>query len=115
MSNWSDLKKDVANVIKTNGNQEITGQKLQDVLNNIISNLGKNYQFVDIATPSTNPGTPDGNVFYIAYSKGTYTNFSGITLSSDEVAFLLYNGSWTKKKIGLATVFLTNTHFYEKS
>lgn len=66
MGNWNDLKQAVAQVIRENGNQEITGQILQDVLNSIISNVGQHATFVDIATPSTNPGTPDGNVFYIA-------------------------------------------------
>ena len=66
MAKWSDLKAAVAKVIKTNGNQEITGAVLQNVLNNIISNLGANATFAGIATPATNPGVPDGNVFYIA-------------------------------------------------
>lgn len=103
MANWSDLKSAIAAIIKTNGNQAITGQNLQDVLNNIISNVGANYQFVDIATPTTNPGVPDGNVFYIAYTAGTYVNFSNITVNSNEVVFLLWKGTWIKKIIGLAT------------
>ena len=53
MSNWSDLKASVAEAIKTNGNQEITGQILQNTLNSIISNLGENATFADIATPTT--------------------------------------------------------------
>lgn len=61
MANWSDLKAAVAKVIKTNGNQQITGAVLQNVLNNIISNVGENATFAGIATPVTNPGTPDGN------------------------------------------------------
>lgn len=40
MANWSTLKAEVAKVIKTNGNQEITGAVLQNALNNIISNVG---------------------------------------------------------------------------
>ena len=66
MANWSDLKAAVAKVIKTNGNQEITGAVLQKALNNIISNVGENASFAGVATLSTNPGAPDGNVFYIA-------------------------------------------------
>ena len=67
MANWSDLKAAVASIVKTNGNKEITGQLLQNVLNNIISNVGLNSSFAGIATPETNPGAPDGNVFYLAY------------------------------------------------
>lgn len=102
MANWQILKAAIADVIKTNGNQEITGQVLQNVLNNIISNLGANATFVNIATPSTNPGTPDGPVFYLATQSGTYSNFGGVIVE-DEAAILLYNGStWVKKATGIA-------------
>ena len=33
MANWATLKAAIAGIIKTNGNQEITGQLLQNVLN----------------------------------------------------------------------------------
>lgn len=102
MANWQILKAAIANVIKTNGNQEITGQVLQNVLNNIISNLGANATFANIATPSTNPGTPDGPVFYLATQSGTYSNFGG-AIVENEAAILLYNGStWVKKATGIA-------------
>ena len=102
MANWQILKAAIAGVIKTNGNQEITGQVLQNVLNNIISNLGANATFANIATPSTNPGTPDGPVFYLATQSGTYSNFGGIIVEN-EAAILLYNGStWVKKATGIA-------------
>ena len=103
MANWTTLKAAIANVIKTNGNQEITGQLLQNVLNNIVSSLGENATFAGIATPTTNPGAPDGPVFYIASEAGTYTNFGGLQVT-DEVVILLWNGtSWTKKSTGFAT------------
>lgn len=102
MANWQILKAAIAGVIKTNGNQEITGQVLQNVLNNMISNLGANATFANIATPSTNPGTPDGPVFYLATQSGTYSNFGGIVVEN-EAAILLYNGStWAKKATGIA-------------
>ena len=109
MANWATLKAAINNVIKTNGNQAITGQALQNTLNNIISSIGENYQFVDIATPITNPGVPDGNVFYIAYTAGAYVNFSNIAVNSNEVVFLLWNGKWNKKTIGLATAESLNS------
>ena len=103
MAKWSDLKAAVAEVIKTNGNQEITGAVLQNVLNNIISNVGENASFVDVATPSTNPGTPDGNVFYFASEAGIYSNFNGIAIADGEAVILEWKGRWTKKVTGLAT------------
>ena len=66
MANWSILKNAIASVIKTNGNQKITGQILQNTLNSIVNAVGENATFAGVATPSTNPGTPDGPVFYIA-------------------------------------------------
>lgn len=108
MAKWSDLKEAIAKVIKTNGNQEITGQVLQNVLNNIISSVGENASFVDVATPTTNPGTPDGNVFYIAYTAGNYVNFQSeagnLTVNPGELA-ILYNETtnWGKSVIGMSS------------
>lgn len=103
MANWSDLKSAVASIIKTNGAQGITGQLLQNVLNNIISNVGLNSSFAGIAIPTTNPGTPDGNVFYLATTAGTYSNFNGIVINSGEAVILEWKGSWVKKDSGFAT------------
>lgn len=103
MGNWSDLKAAIAQVIKTNGTQEITGQILQDSLNNIISNVGKDCTFAGIATTTTNPGVPDGNVFYLATEAGTYSNFNGIEIADGEAVILEWRGSWVKKTTGFAT------------
>lgn len=104
MANWSTLKAAIASVIKNNGNQEITGQVLQNVLNNIVNSVGENATFANIATPSTNPGTPDGPVFYLATQSGTYSNFGG-AIVENEAAILLYNGStWVKKATGIALI-----------
>ena len=103
MSKWSTLKAAIASVIKTNGNQEITGQLLQNVLNNIVSSVGENSTFAGIATPATNPGVPDGNVFYLATEAGTYSNFNGIKIITGEAVILEWRGNWTKKVSGFAT------------
>lgn len=102
MANWQILKAAIADVIKTNGNQEITGQVLQNVLNNIISNLGANATFAGIAIPSTNPGTPDQNVFWIASTNGTYSNFNAIEVNDEVVIFTNKTGSWVKQSTGIA-------------
>lgn len=100
MANWSDLKAAVAEVIKTNGNNEITGQILQDTLNSIISNVGANATLVGVATPTTNPGAPDGNVFYFATQAGTYSNFSAITIDNPGFYIISWNGStWSKSNV----------------
>ena len=98
MANWTNLKAAIAEAITTNGNQEITGAVLQNTLNAIINTIGENATFAGIAIPSTNPGVPDGPVFYLAGVSGAYSNF-GITIQ-DEIAVIANNsGSWTKSTI----------------
>lgn len=92
MANWATLKAAIANVIKTNDNQEITGAVLQNTLNSIISNVGENATLAGKATPTTNPGVPDGNVFYFATQAGTYTNFGSVELN-DGLNILRWNGT----------------------
>lgn len=102
MANWSVLKAAIANVIKTNGNQEITGALLQNTLTSIVTFVGENATFAGIATQLTNPGVPDGPVFYIADTPGTYSNFNGIILDN-EIALLLWRNKWIKRQINVAT------------
>ena len=99
MANYATLKAAIESVVRTNGNNEITGALLQQSLLSIIDSIGSNYQFVGIATPSTNPGTPDQNVFYIAATPGVYSNFDSSTLGSNEICVFKYNGSWTRENI----------------
>ena len=94
MANYSTLKAAINAVIKTNGQKEITGEVLNQVLNAMVTSLGSNYQFAGVATPSTNPGTPDQNVFYMATEAGTYTNFNATVLPAG-ISILLWNGSWS--------------------
>lgn len=61
------------------------------------------YNFMGVATPETNPGTPDQKVFYIANGKGTYTKFGGIEVTEDEVIILYYDTAWHKVATGIAS------------
>ena len=110
MANYSTLKAAIQQVIKANGNNEITGDLLQQSLLAMINSLGAGYQFVGGATPATNPGTPDNNVFYLATENGTYTNFGGIVVEN-EIAFLAWNGTWVKTSIpkGGGNTIITNS------
>lgn len=94
MGNYEQLKQAVSDVIKTNGRQEITGIILQNALLSIISTIGGNAAFAGIATPETNPGTPDQNIFYIASSNGVYSNFDGYKLEDEIVLFVNESKSW---------------------
>lgn len=115
MANYATLKAAIQQVVKTNGNNEITGALLQQSLLAMIDSLGANYEYAGIATVSTNPGTPDQNVFYIASTAGTYSNFNGIVVNDGEVAILKYNGSWVKDSTGLAPASLLMDLFYKFS
>ena len=94
MGNYTNLKSTIDTNIKTNGNEEITGAILNSVLNSMVSSLGAGYQYMGVATTSTNPGTPDAKVFYLAYTPGTYTNFSGIEVTG--LCVLKYDTAWSK-------------------
>lgn len=102
MGNYEQLKQAVSNVIKKNGNQEITGAILQNALLSIISTVGSNATFAGIATPDTNPGTPDENIFYFATTKGQYVNFGGIEVDNEAVILQNKNKRWEKKATGIA-------------
>lgn len=98
MANYATLKAAIQAVIYENGNNEITGAELQQSLLSMITSLGDGYQFIGIATLTTNPGTPDQNVFYLA-GPGTYPNFGGLTIQDDNLGVLKYNGQWSVETI----------------
>jgi len=100
MSNYTSLKATVNANIKTNNNQEITGAILNSVLNEVINSLGADYQFAGIAATSTNPGTPDQRVFYLA-GAGTFTYFGGTTISQGSLGVFYYDSSWHYQTIAM--------------
>lgn len=101
MANYNNLKNAIQSVIKANGNNEITGSILQTELLSMINTLGTGYQFIDVATPTTNPGTPDARVMYLAYIAGTYVNFGGIVVTG--FCVLKYDTTWTKTDIQISS------------
>jgi hypothetical protein len=96
MSNFQNLKNEIANTIKANGNNEIDGALLQEKLLEMVDSLGKDYKFRGVATPDGQPITDDTNVFYVANTVGTYPNYGGLSVADGEIAFFTYNGSWRK-------------------
>lgn len=101
MSNYEQLKAAISEVIKTNGNEEITGQITQDVLNAIVNTIATGSIYSGIAIPETNPGNPDANLFYIATTPGLYANFGGAIVNPNEIAIFVNNASnaWVKQII----------------
>ena len=108
---WDNLKASIASVVRTNDNQEITGANLQNVLNTIVNTVGANATFAGIAVPSTNPGTPDGPVFYIACEPGVYSNFN-LTLVNGLYILENKTGSWVGTQINTGAAFEALIGYY---
>lgn len=94
MANYANLKAAIDAVIKANGQQEITGPLLNQVLKAMVNALGAGYLFMGIAEHDTNPNTPDQNVFYIALEEGTYTHFGNAQVHFG-ISLLFWYGQWS--------------------
>lgn len=106
MGNYENLKAAIADVITTNGNNEITGAALRQVLQTIVSSIGGNSTFGGVVTPETNVGTPDQNVFYIAKTPGVYQYMGGITVGIGEIVFFTNtNNQWVSQTIESGEIF----------
>ena len=102
--NYDELKRNIADVVKPNGNQEITGQIMQDALFALIENLGEGWQFGGAVRPSDVPALgADVRAFYLAVEKGVYADFGGIEVTEDEVVILYYDTEWHKVATGIAS------------
>lgn len=108
MANYGTLKSALDQSIKTNTSNSITGDGLNAALDSMIDSLGSGYQYMGLASPSTNPGTPDARVFYVASAAGTYTNFGNLVVATGEVAILKYGSSWSKDSIVVVTAITAN-------
>lgn len=81
-----------ANIVTVDTIPNTSSSNVQQALNELF----KNALFAGIATPTTNPGTPDGPVFYIA-TEGTYANFSNLVIDVGQIGVLKWNGGWSKQ------------------
>lgn len=107
MGGYNDLKTAIAALIRTNDNQEITGATLQSTLLSIINTIGQGSVFKGVATTSTNPGSPDANVFYIAGRPGYYPNFN-LELTAGLHVIENKSGTWVNTEIALDVVDAIN-------
>lgn len=103
MANYSILDGQITSNIYTNGVQAITGAVLQGVLLDMVTSLGKHYQFGGVALPAGVFTAGDENVAFFAYTAGTYTNYGGFTLNGNSLHVLTYKGSWTDTDTGIPT------------
>lgn len=99
--NYDELKRNIADVVKTNGNQEITGQIMQDALFALIENLGEGWQFGGAVRPSDVPALgADVRAFYLAVEKGVYADFGGVEVT--ELSAIVYGDGWGVLPLGVA-------------
>lgn len=103
MANFNELKTAIAEVIKQNGNEEITGDVLQYVLIEMVTALGGGQRFGGVITTESDPAATDGAMFYVG-GHGTYTNLSGIevTVGEGQFGIFMFNGTWTARVITVA-------------
>lgn len=92
-------KFDKASVVHESGNAEdkVMSQKaVSDKLRDLVTSLESEFSYKGIAQPTTNPGVPDNNVFYIA-GEGSYPNFGNQVVEVGQIAVLKWDGSWHKE------------------
>ena len=108
---YEQLKADIAEVIRENGRQEITGDILQQVLLGMVGELGGGATFAGIAEPQPRAEalTPDNDVFYFVFDKGTYGQFGGIEVTDIGIFGVVYikDGEWTLATYGEQEVRVT--------
>ena len=109
---YANLKQAIADYVKENHLQEITGEGLQEILLNMVDSLGADYQMAGVATPETDPGTPDQKTMYIA-GPGIYSNFGAVVNIPDGVIGIFkYDGSWESTVIDIASWAESSNKFY---
>lgn len=112
MANYNILKAAIADYVKNRtGLATIDGDGLQQQLLAMVNSLGVGYQFIGVATTSTNPGTPDQKVFYLCES-GTYVNFGNIEIPIGKMGILYYSTEWNSLTIDvpfISTEKISNT------
>ena len=101
MGNYQNLKSLIAQVIRNNGNNEITGDILGNILALMVDYLGNGATFKGLAALNLNPGNPDSKVFYIATIAGTYRYFDNLQVTDEVAIFINDSGSWESLETGI--------------
>ena len=99
MADYNQLKTAIAEVIRTNGNEEITGEVLQFILLEMVGTLGKDFQFAGVGTPSTEFAASDEKRAWILMA-GTYENLGEpFVIAENQFAVLTYNGTFKVRPV----------------
>lgn len=90
-------KTDITQSTGTSTTSVMSQKAVSDIVNELESQVNKlknaGYLYAGIATPTTNPGTPDVPVFYLAFEPGEYSNFS-VTINGNGI-YIITNASST--------------------
>lgn len=101
MGNYQNLKSSIAQVIRNNGNNKITGDILGNILALMVDSMGNGATFKGLADLNLNPGNPDSKVFYIATIAGTYRYFDNLQVTDEVAIFINDSGSWESLEMGI--------------
>lgn len=100
----AELEKGKQDTLTPGNGISIVGNVISSSVSEIVDSIvNAGYVFAGVATPATDPGTPEAKVFYIANGKGTYANFGGLEVTEDEVVVLKYDTAWHKEATGIAS------------
>ena len=103
MAAYDNLRAVIAANVYQNNNNEVTADMVKTAMDAVVACIGNGYLYKGVATPDTDPSTPDEKVFYLASEPGTYTNFGGIIVADGEVVNLTWDGTaWNKEVTGIA-------------
>lgn len=103
---WDSLIQAVSDVVTTNGNNDITGELLRNLVNeNIIPKLGAD-RYLGIADLDTVPPAEINNSsYYLANKVGVYANINQLSIVEGETAIFFYeNNTWQKRLIVAPTL-----------
>lgn len=98
---YGEIDATITDTIKENRKRDITAVKLQGVLLDIVKLLKGKWLFGGVVQPSSQVDiTGDVPTFYIAFTKGTYTNFGNNEVADGEFALFMpnLNGNWDVHK-----------------
>lgn len=108
MSKYAQLKALITERVFENALQAITGANLQQTLLEMVTSLGKGYQFGGLVSPNTTYTAGDEKIAFMASEAGRYPSFGNFSLLAGEFALFIWDGAWRKQIIS----YFKNTDVY---
>ena len=106
--NYEQLLADIRAVIKPNGEGEITGQTMQNVLVRIVEDLASCWTYGGVIGKTTVPDTDKPHTFYLLAEVGNYPNLGGIEHEGG-IGIALWDGaSWDYENLPANAIITTD-------